>query len=376
MRPVNERGTETRLADGADGLNRTARYRRWFGAGARVGVLAGALCLVQSAAYAQAPPAGAAAPASGAAAKPNLAEAKKQYAAGEASFKSGDYASALTSFQSADSIKPTPQNARYIALSQDKLGQYSEAVAAYERFLSEVPPNLKKEGDEATKRVAEIKALPGKVHVESTPAAAQLTVDGAPAQSPTPADLDLAPGKHSIHVAAEGFVAQDKDVEVTYGSKQDVKAELEAVAPPPPPPVAAEPAPPPPAPEAPPAAPRSKIPALVTGGIAVAAAGVGTVFGIMALSDKSDYDKHPTSSKADDGENHALIADMAIGVAITLGITSAVLFFSAEEPAAKPAAKAAPHKAVAAAPKAPPITIRPTPIVTPHGGGAGALIRF
>ncbi|WP_394847954.1 PEGA domain-containing protein [Pendulispora brunnea] len=380
--------------DGAN-MDGTARYRRWMGVGARVGVLAGAICLIQSAAYAQQPPggapaqakpaatkpapggaAGATAPGGAAAAKPNLAEAKKQYQTGEAKFKEGDYATALAAFQASDAIKASPQNARYIALSQDKLGQYPEAVAAYERFLAEVPANMKKDGEAATARVAEIKALPGKVHVESLPASAQLTVDGKPAASPTPADLDLPPGKHALHVAADGYLAKDQDIEVAYGSKQDVKVELEAVPPPPPPPPApvAE-APPPPPPETPAPAPRSKVPAFVTGGVALAAAGVGTVFGIMALSDKSDFDKNPTASKADDGENHALIADMAIGVAITLGITSAVLFFSAEEPAAKPAAKAAPRKLVAA-PKAPPVTIRPTPIVTPHGGGAGALIRF
>ncbi|WP_394837440.1 PEGA domain-containing protein [Pendulispora rubella] len=381
--------------DGAN-MDGTARYRRWKGVGARVGVLAGALCLIQSVAYAQQPPGGAPAPQpkSGAAAKPagaagatapgaaaagskpNLAEAKKQFQTGEAKFKEGDYATSLAAFQASDAIKPTPQNARYIALSQDKLGQYPEAVAAYERFIAEVPANMKKDGEAATARVAEIKALPGKVHVESTPASAQLTVDGRPAASPTPADIDLPPGKHALHIAADGYVSKDQDIEVAYGSKQDVKVELEAVpppAPPPPPPVAE--APPPPPPETPAPAPRSKVPAFVTGGVALAAAGVGTVFGIMALSDKSDFDKTPTSSKADDGENHALIADMAIGVAITLGITSAVLFFSAEEPAAKPAAKAAPRKVIAA-PKAPPVTIRPTPIVTPHGGGAGALIRF
>ncbi|WP_394822335.1 PEGA domain-containing protein [Pendulispora albinea] len=360
-------------------MERTVRHRRWFG----IGALAGALTLVgpaglgvahaQQAKPAPAQPQAGAGPTSPAAV---AAEAKKNFQAGETKFKAGDFAGALSAFQTSDSLKPTPQGAHYIALSQDKLGQYPEAVAAYERFLSEVPANMKKEGEEATKRVSEIKAMPGKVHVEAAPAAAKITVDGAPTASPAPADLELAPGKHAIHVAADGFVAQDKEVDVTFASKQNVKVELEAAAPPPvaAPVPAAEP-PPPAAPETPPPAPRSKVPAFVTGGVALAAAGVGTVFGIMALSDKSDFDKNPTAAKADDGENHALIADMAIGVAITLGITSAVLFFSADEPAAK-AAKAAPNKNVASAPKPVPVTIRPAPIVTTHGGGAGALIRF
>jgi hypothetical protein len=103
----------------------------------------------------------------------------------------------------------------------------------------------------------------------------------------------------------------------------------------------------------------------------------------MALSDKSDFDKNPTAAKADDGENHALVADMSFGVAVTLGVTSAVLFLTKDDAPAAAAASAAPVRrpliASAPAPVAPRVhrvTITPTPIVTPHGGGAGALFRF
>jgi hypothetical protein len=94
----------------------------------------------------------------------------------------------------------------------------------------------------------------------------------------------------------------------------------------------------------------------------------------MTLSDKSDYDKTPTSSKADDGENHALICDMAFGVAVTLGVTSAVLFLSNDDAPAAASNVSAPRTADTKPAKA--FTITPTPIVTQHGGGAGALVRF
>ena len=125
-----------------------------------------------------------------------------------------------------------------------------------------------------------------------------------------------------------------KAVDVEFASTQTISATLdaEAAAPPPPPPppapvaAAAAPAaapPPPPPPE-----PRSKVPAFITGGLAVIAAGVGTVFGVLALNDKSNFDKNPTTSTADNGDTHALIADMAFGVALTFGVTSAVLFLT------------------------------------------------
>ena len=80
--------------------------------------------------------------------------------------------------------------------------------------------------------------------------------------------------------------------------------------PPPPPPAVAEvaaPAPTPPPP--PPPEPRSKVPAYVTGAVAIVAAGVGTGFGIKALGQSSDFKDRPTTKRADDGENNALVAE-------------------------------------------------------------------
>jgi len=300
-------------------------------------------------------------------------DAKKRYAAGETKFKAGDFAGALADFEAADVAKPSSQAARYIGLCQDNLQHYPEAVTAYERFLADVPPKMSAQGDEVRKRLEVIKAMPGKVHVESVPTAASITADGKPANNPTPTDIELTPGTHTLHVTSPGFIALDKEVNVSFGSKQDVQLTLEPEpAPPPvapvavaPPPVAPEPVPPPPQ-------PRSKVPAFITGGLAVAAAGVGTVFGVMALSDKSDFDKNPSSSKADDGENHALIADMAFGVAITLGVTSAVLFLSHDEAPASASNEPVSKPKVAKNP----VSFSAAPVVTPHGGGASAVVRF
>jgi PEGA domain len=237
---------------------------------------------------------------------------------------------------------------------------------------------MTKEADETRARETEIKAMPGKLHVDATPAGAQVTLAGKPAQ-PVPADLELAPGKYQLHVSADGYTAKDQDLDVTFASQQQLKIDLEpAPAPPPPPPVVAvAPPPPAPAPAQPlPPEPRSKVPAYVTGGLAIVAAGVGTVFGVLALGDKSDFDKNPSSSKADDGENHALIADMAFGVAITFGVTSAVLFLTKDEALQPPPAAQTPSQKKLAAEKANKLRIVPAPIVSPHGAGAGALIRF
>jgi hypothetical protein len=331
-----------------------------------------------------APAAGAKPAAPAAPVKP--ADPKALFASGEKKFKAGDFSGALADFEASNTAKAAPETERYIGLSHDNLGHMAEAVTAYEKFLASVPAKMKEQGDETRKRVDAIKAMPGKVHVETTPAGAQIVVDAAanPNANPTPTDLDLPAGHHTLKITAEGYAPADKEIDVTFGSKQDVRIELVKSEPPPPPPppvVAEAPTPAPQPAPPPPPEPRSKVPAYVTGAVAIIATGVGIGFGVKALSQSSDFNNNPTTKKADDGENNALVADMMFGIAITFGVTSAVLFLSSDAPqtAKSDPAKSAPRVASRdAKPRKAPakITVTPAPYVTPTGGGASALIRF
>jgi hypothetical protein len=326
-------------------------------------VLGGACLTTPTEAFAQAAPA------------PPAANARELFKSGNKKYKAGDFSGALSDFQAVDALKPTPQAARFIGLCQDKLGHFADAVAAYERFLADIPPKLAAEGEEIKARVQVIKAMPGKVHVDTTPPGASVTVDGRTQPGPTPLDLELSAGKHTLHVSAPDRESQDRDIEVTYASTADVNVQLAAAAAPPPPPPVAVNSPPPPPPSAPPPPPppepRSKLPAYITGGLAIVSTGIGVVFGVLALNDKSKFNKDPTEATANSGENNALICDMALGVAVTLGVTSAVLFLTNDDsPAAPPKAAAAPKQ------KPRGLTFSASPIVTPHGGGAGAVLRF
>jgi tetratricopeptide (TPR) repeat protein len=308
---------------------------------------------------------------------PSLADAKKHYGSGEKKYKAGDAAGALADFQIADSVKSTPQSQRYIGLCQEQLGHLPEAVAAYKNFLAGAPDRMQTEIDDAKARVDKITKLPGHVHIDSTPAGASVAIDGKPQPGVTPLDVDVPPGAHTVTFTLDKYDAKDSNVTVPFAAKASVSETLSAAStvippPPPPPPVAVAPAPastdaPPPPPET-----HIKAPAYITGGLAIAAAGVGTVFGVLALQDKSNFNKNPTNSTADSGENHALISDMSFFVAVTLGVTSAVLFLTKDDTPA-PAAAGAAHKTVA---KQKSFTVTPTPIITPNGGGVGALIQF
>jgi hypothetical protein len=112
--------------------------------------------------------------------------------------------------------------------------------------------------------------------------------------------------------------------------------------------------------------------AYVAGGLAIVAAGVGTAFGVIALNDKSDFQRSPTFAKADQGNDFAAYADASFGAAVLLGATSIVLFLATGDGPATPAAQ----PATVASRKT--FTFEASPVLFPHGkgGGAGAVLRF
>jgi hypothetical protein len=92
---------------------------------------------------------------------------------------------------------------------------------------------------------------------------------------------------------------------------------------------------------------------------------VGTIFGVRALSDKKKFDDNPTTAKADDVERNALIADMAFGVTLTLGITGIVLLVADD---------AAPEQVSVAPTQRGSLSL--VPYVAPKSAGAAATLTF
>jgi len=298
--------------------------------------------------------------------------ARKAYGAGEKAYAAGNYSESYDEFKKAHELIPSPHAEYWMAMALDQQKKGDEAVAAFEKLLAH--PDVSKIGDEklseAKSRLADLKAKQvGEVNIVTVPGGASVTVDGQPQPGETPMILKLSPGAHKISITNPGYEAQDVDVDVTAGERAEKSIELKAtdMAPPP----AAPDAPPPAAPAEPAtdSKPASKVPAYVTLGIAGASAAVGTFFGIKALGAKGDFDDDPTTDNADKVERNALIADMAFGVAITLGVTGVVLLTSGggdDKPAKEGKAKALPRRA----------RLNVAPYVSPQGGGAAARFTF
>jgi hypothetical protein len=262
--------------------------------------------------------------------------ARADYKAAEAKFAAGDYRGALPLYEAAEAIVPIPQTKYKIAACKDKLGQMTDAMRYYQLFLSSVPPEkqekLAVDMADARARLAALQRTPAQVRVVATPNPARLlvSIDGGPAQPVTPT-LSLPPGHHRLAFQAEGFDPVTTELDLGPADGKEVQLKLTkggagAVAGAP----GAGPvgAPPPGSPAEYPARRRSDVPAYVLIGVAGAGIVVASVFGGLAISDKSNFNRHPTNANADTTHTHAEISDIAFGVSGAIGITGIILLLT------------------------------------------------
>lgn len=272
---------------------------------------------------------------------------------GQTAYRAGDYETAVTHFQRAAALVPSASAQYWLATSLDLKGDARGAILGFQTLLENpefttLPPDQQ---DAAKSRLEALEQLPATVALTVKPADAQLLVDGVPQPGVSPFSVKLAPGKHTLRVQRDGHEPIETELEVGPAELLEDNVELTPIAAAAPPPAAT------PAPAPPPAEPRSKVPAYITLGVAGAGAIVGTIFGIQALGAQKTFDDEPTAAHADDVERNALIADMAFGVAFTLGITGVVLLTSDE-----PVESAA--------------SLEVTPYASKTGGGASARLAF
>ena len=292
-------------------------------------------------------------------------QARVAYGAGQEAYAAGQYAAAAEHFARADELLPAIQAKYWRAMSLDKQGDVAGAYAALGVVLADAKKDeLGAEKLQAvTARQRELGAVPADLLVTTTPAGAHVQVSGVDVPTPTPLSLRLAPGRHELSISLPGYESQRVPITATPGAQLRPNVTLL--------PQTASAQAGPIAPLGETAAldtsstPRSLVPGYVTLGIAGAAAIVGTIFGVRALSDKKDYDKNPTAKGADDVERNALIADMAFGVTLTLGVTGIVLLTS-DPPAEAPAAAATLDKS----------RFTFAPYVGKKSGGAAASYAF
>ena len=253
--------------------------------------------------------------------------ARSAYARGQAAFAQGDFAQAQAQFEEAYANVPNPIVLLSIAESAAKQQRIEAALNAYDTYLQRRPDAPDRE--EVAQKRASLALAPGEVTFLSEPQGADIMIDGQLTGRRTPAIVQLSPGAHQVIAVMSGYDAEPVSLQITAGTKLEQTLQLRAPAPPP---VAATPSV---APEEKPAQPeKAELPTAalaVTGSLGAAGLIAGTVLGILALSERSDYDKNPTEAGADHGERLALFADVGFGVGAMALVTTAVLLLTHDD---------------------------------------------
>jgi tetratricopeptide (TPR) repeat protein len=155
--------------------------------------------------------------------------ARDAFTQGQELYRTGDYAAALAAFQKAEALQPSPATEYNIGRCHERLGQWADAVAAYERYLSEAPSAP--DHDALAGHVAELRRqVPpvGHLQISVEPPGASVTVDQA-APEPAPIDKLLPAGRHLVLAELNGYTPARREVEVVAGGALQLELTLRPV---------------------------------------------------------------------------------------------------------------------------------------------------
>lgn len=253
------------------------------------------------------------------------AQARELYAMGQQQFRQANFGGAQRSFEDAYRAVPNPIVLLSIAECQVRSESFTDALVTLGRYLEErpdAPDRAQVEG-----QIAMIRAKPGRVVVESSPAGATVWVDGQSTNQTTPMELELAAGDHVIAVESEGYNHVEQKVTILNGSQQRLSLTALPVAVPDPEPQAELPS----VDLRASTTTRGNLPIWIATGVAGAGLVTGALLGGFSLKMKNEFDGQPTEARADKGERLALFADVGFGIAAAAGITAIVLFVTRDK---------------------------------------------
>jgi hypothetical protein len=166
---------------------------------------------------------------SGTASAQNEAAAKREYGKGFAALQAGRYGDALAHYRRSYELSPRPRTLFNMALCEELLGQEEAAFEHYTLFVATAEERDAEFVDQARERAARLaQRLAGRLTVTSTPAGAEVRVDGSErAQGRTPVTLSLTPGEHYIQIAAPGADPVERVVTIAPRERSTLSIELE-----------------------------------------------------------------------------------------------------------------------------------------------------
>lgn len=182
----------------------------------RASVLAALLALTPSLAFAQP-------------AAPDV-QARAAFDRGITDVDAGRFANAVAAFEESYRLRPAAVVLYNLASAYTRLGRHQQAIATYERYLSEGGSRLPPDRVQSVReRIAELRRDMPVVVLRIRPAPFSLTVDGR-LQAVTGDELALDPGSHLLVATAPSHAAQQREVQLAPGGRVTWEAELAAEA--------------------------------------------------------------------------------------------------------------------------------------------------
>src|SRR6478736_496331 len=308
---------------------------------------------------------------------PTLAHAQAsaaQKAAAESLFhdalkamKSGHFAEACPKLEESERIDPAIGTLLYLAECYEKTGRTASAWATFREAASAAQAQGETERTrKAAERADRLQPTLSKLTLKVVPETAQIaslrvTRDNVViAKTLFGVALPVDPGKYHIVASADGYQSYEADIEVLGNADskaleipalaQSTTAPVAAAAAVPAtqnaPPASAQTAPPPPNP--PPASGSNglRTAAYVTGALGVVSLGVGTYFGVKAISKNNDAKDHCPAgntcndpageSLTNDAQSAATVSNITIGIGAAFVVAGVVLYLTSA-PKEKPA---------------------------------------
>jgi hypothetical protein len=213
----------------------------------------------------------------------------------------GDYAAALSRFEEARALVPSPKIEYDLGLAYLGLGRSVEALDSFDRFLAEAPDAPADKRAKALHHADALRARLPRVAVSADAAGIEVIVDGrSRGTTPLAHPIYLEPGHHELALQRPGAGGTElRQLEAAPGQRIDIAARA-PVPEPAPAPVAALVRAPPPSPAPPPPARDSRRTWAIGAGVAgVALLAAGLTFGLLAqhesnnLSAESMSQMHP-----------------------------------------------------------------------------------
>lgn len=279
-----------------------------------------------------------------------LDQAKARFKDGNALLAAGKHEAALEQFLASRALVPSVQNTINAAVCLNQLGRLDEALDLYEealsKFAGELTPELL---STLGPTIADLRERTSRIQVEANVAGALAIDDKSHGNLPLPGPVRVMPGAHTVRVTKPGYAPFEASVKVAAGATASVRATLE-------PPRKRAPAPAIESASTMKSAENESVDvdvddhepgngstqrtlAFVAGGLGVVGVGIGTYFGLRAMSKKDDYEKHQDSDgacldmacetlsgEASSAGNASTIAFVAGGALLATGV---VLYFTA-----------------------------------------------